>query len=56
MNYFDLCHTPALAGNFVIIDGAQYFGYVSSEKGKEKLILTQIPSFVVGQQFRLTAP
>jgi hypothetical protein len=53
MKYFDLYHMPALTGNFVIIDGKEYLGHVSSDGGQELLITTQIPSFVAGQQFLL---
>jgi hypothetical protein len=61
MKYFDLYHMPALTGNFVIIDGKEYLGYVSRDGGPQQkqqqelplLIRTQIPSFVASQQFLL---
>lgn len=52
MKYFDLYHMPSLTGNFVIIDSAQYLGYVSSGRD-DRLIVTRVPSFVAGQQFLL---
>ena len=52
MKCFDLYHMPSLTGNFVIIDSAQYLGYVSGDKD-DRLIVTRVPSFVAGQQFLL---
>lgn len=49
MKYFDLYHMPSLAGNFVIIDGREYLGYL----GEGRLVTAKIPSFVAGQQFLL---
>jgi hypothetical protein len=51
MKYFDLYHMPSLIGNFVIIDGREYLGYMASEKGESKLFRARVPSFVEGQQF-----
>jgi hypothetical protein len=51
MKYFDLYHMPSLTGNFVVIDGREYLGYMASEKGESKLFRVRVPSFVAGQQF-----
>lgn len=51
MKYFDLYHMPSLTGNFVVIDGKEYLGYMASEKGESKLFRVRVQSFVAGQQF-----
>jgi hypothetical protein len=51
MKYFEAYHIPSLMGTFVILDGKEYLGYATDEKGSEKLMRISIPSFVQGQKF-----
>lgn len=53
MKDFELFHTPCLTGSFLIADGKEYVGYLTSEKGEEKLLRITDPSFVDAQRFLL---
>jgi len=51
MKDFELFHTSCLTGSFLIADEQEYFGYLTSGKGEEKLLRIVNPSFVDAQRF-----
>lgn len=51
MKGFELFHTSCITGSFLVADGSKYVGYLTSEKGKEKLLRITNPSFVGAQMF-----
>jgi two-component system sensor histidine kinase VicK len=55
MKSLDLFHTPCLTGSFIMADGREYVGYLTSEKGRERLLRIADPSFVAAQRFLVEA-
>lgn len=53
MKVCELFHTYCLTGSFLIADGNEYVGYLTSGKGEEKLLRITDPSFVDAQRFLL---
>ena len=51
MKHFELFHTPCLTGSFIIADEHEYIGYLTSDKGDDKLLRILNRSFVDGQKF-----
>jgi hypothetical protein len=51
MKKFELFHTSSLTGSFLLADGHEYLGYLTGDKGAEKLLHIKDSSFVATQQF-----
>lgn len=51
MKHFELYHTSCLTGSFLIADEHEYVGYLTSDKGEDKLLRIVNPSFVAAQRF-----
>ena len=53
MKEFDIFHTAGVSGSFIISDGREYLGYVTSEDGSPALMKVTNKSFVESQKFLL---
>ena len=51
MKHFKLFHTPCITGSFIIADENEFIGYLTSDKGDDKLLRILNRSFVDGQKF-----
>jgi hypothetical protein len=53
MRNFDLFHSSAMAGSFLIADGREYLGYLEDQTGSGRVMRVTNPAFVGSQLFLL---
>ncbi len=55
MKIFEVYNIPSLRGNFMLIDGREYLGYLRNGSGRERFLHSTDPFFVDSQRFMADA-